>query len=94
MQGSCTTWRHHRGIFFLTLRPAPAATYLQDCPDRLVIAPDCGLKTRNWAEVIPALRNMVQAAHIMRQRLGKAPAAGAQHVHAGNGACGDRNGCC
>ncbi|MGC4044975.1 MAG: hypothetical protein QM758_14380 [Armatimonas sp.] len=29
---------------------------------RLWVNPDCGLKTRNWAEVIPALQNMVAAA--------------------------------
>ena len=35
-------------------------------PERLWINPDCGLKTRNWEEVIPALRNMVDAARILR----------------------------
>ena len=29
--------------------------------ERLWINPDCGLKTRGWQEVIPALRNMMQA---------------------------------
>ncbi|KKB63706.1 5-methyltetrahydropteroyltriglutamate--homocysteine methyltransferase [Robbsia andropogonis] len=33
---------------------------------RLWINPDCGLKTRQWAEVIPALRNMVAAAKTLR----------------------------
>ena len=32
----------------------------QHCPDRLWVNPDCGLKTRSWEQVIPALRNMVQ----------------------------------
>lgn len=37
---------------------------------RLVwVNPDCGLKTRRWEEVIPALRNMVQAAQEARARL-------------------------
>ncbi len=36
--------------------------------ERLWINPDCGLKTRQWDEVIPALRNMVNAAQIVRQR--------------------------
>jgi 5-methyltetrahydropteroyltriglutamate--homocysteine methyltransferase len=31
------------------------------------VNPDCGLKTRAWEEVIPALRNMVAAAHTLRQ---------------------------
>lgn len=34
--------------------------------DRLWVNPDCGLKTRQWAEVIPALSNMVSAAKTLR----------------------------
>ncbi|HEX8785557.1 MAG TPA: 5-methyltetrahydropteroyltriglutamate--homocysteine S-methyltransferase [Telluria sp.] len=34
---------------------------------RLWVNPDCGLKTRQWAEVIPALSNMVAAAKALRQ---------------------------
>jgi 5-methyltetrahydropteroyltriglutamate--homocysteine methyltransferase len=34
--------------------------------ERLWVNPDCGLKTRQWEEVIPALRNMVSAAEILR----------------------------
>lgn len=34
--------------------------------ERLWVNPDCGLKTRGWAEVEPALRNMVAAARRMR----------------------------
>ena len=34
--------------------------------ERLWINPDCGLKTRQWKEVIPALTNMVAAAKILR----------------------------
>jgi 5-methyltetrahydropteroyltriglutamate--homocysteine methyltransferase len=34
---------------------------------RLWINPDCGLKTRKWEEVTPALRNMVAAARKLRQ---------------------------
>jgi 5-methyltetrahydropteroyltriglutamate--homocysteine methyltransferase len=33
---------------------------------RLWVNPDCGLKTRQWAEVMPALRNMVAAAKTLR----------------------------
>lgn len=36
--------------------------------DRLWVNPDCGLKTRGWAEVEPALANMVEAAKVLRQR--------------------------
>jgi 5-methyltetrahydropteroyltriglutamate--homocysteine methyltransferase len=38
-------------------------------PDQLWVNPDCGLKTRSWTEVEPALRNLVEAAHIVRARL-------------------------
>jgi 5-methyltetrahydropteroyltriglutamate--homocysteine methyltransferase len=34
--------------------------------ERLWVNPDCGLKTRQWPEVIPALRNMVEAAKQLR----------------------------
>jgi len=34
--------------------------------DRLWVNPDCGLKTRQWSEVIPALTNMVRAAQSLR----------------------------
>ncbi|MGR8935010.1 MAG: 5-methyltetrahydropteroyltriglutamate--homocysteine S-methyltransferase [Gammaproteobacteria bacterium] len=35
--------------------------------DRLWVNPDCGLKTRRWEEVRPALRNMVEAARQLRE---------------------------
>lgn len=38
-------------------------------PQRLWVNPDCGLKTRNWEEVLPALRNMVSAAKRLRAQL-------------------------
>ncbi|GAA4003206.1 5-methyltetrahydropteroyltriglutamate--homocysteine S-methyltransferase [Comamonas faecalis] len=34
--------------------------------ERLWVNPDCGLKTRQWAEVIPALAHMVEAARELR----------------------------
>ncbi|MDI5984798.1 5-methyltetrahydropteroyltriglutamate--homocysteine S-methyltransferase [Halomonas sp. M4R5S39] len=39
-------------------------------PERLWVNPDCGLKTRGWAEVEPALANMVEAARVLRRRHG------------------------
>lgn len=36
-------------------------------PERLWVNPDCGLKTRQWAEVKPALQAMVEAATQLRQ---------------------------
>ncbi len=35
--------------------------------DRIWVNPDCGLKTRGWAEVKPALENMVAAARRLRE---------------------------
>ncbi len=43
---------------------------------RLWVNPDCGLKTRQWAEVIPALAQMVAAAKLLR-----AAAAGNSATH-------------
>lgn len=40
--------------------------------ERLWVNPDCGLKTRQWREVIPALENMVAAAKALRQKALKA----------------------
>jgi len=38
-------------------------------PDQLWVNPDCGLKTRRWEEVRPALDNMVKAARAVRAEL-------------------------
>ncbi|MBV6466466.1 MAG: 5-methyltetrahydropteroyltriglutamate--homocysteine methyltransferase [Anaerolineales bacterium] len=37
--------------------------------ERLWVNPDCGLKTRKWDEVVPALTNMVRAAQTAREQL-------------------------
>ncbi|EFN57923.1 hypothetical protein CHLNCDRAFT_141995 [Chlorella variabilis] len=39
---------------------------------RIHVNPDCGLKTRRWEEVLPSLRNMVAAAHLVRAELAAA----------------------
>jgi 5-methyltetrahydropteroyltriglutamate--homocysteine methyltransferase len=38
-------------------------------PEQVWVNPDCGLKTRGWAEVEPALRGMVEATERVRDRL-------------------------
>jgi 5-methyltetrahydropteroyltriglutamate--homocysteine methyltransferase len=48
-------------LLFAALEAIPA--------DRLWANPDCGLKTRTYAEVEPALRNLVTAAHTARQHI-------------------------
>lgn len=35
--------------------------------EQIWVNPDCGLKTRRWEEVIPALKNMVAAAKVLRE---------------------------
>lgn len=39
-------------------------------PEQIWVNPDCGLKTRGWDEVKPALINMVNAAKTIRQEIG------------------------
>jgi methionine synthase II (cobalamin-independent) len=43
-------------------------------PEQLWVNPDCGLKTRRWDEVKPALANLVEAACSLRRRLAETPA--------------------
>lgn len=40
-------------------------------PERLWVNPDCGLKTRAWPETEAALSNMVAAARILREKIGR-----------------------
>ena len=44
-------------------------------PEQIWVNPDCGLKTRAWAEIEASLRNMVQAAKQLREELVPAPRA-------------------
>ena len=51
---------------------AQVVSLMQKAAERIPAAhlwvnPDCGLKTRQWAEVIPALQHMVAAAKTLRQ---------------------------
>ena len=39
---------------------------------RLWVNPDCGLKTRNWEEVKPALENMIAASRYLSRNLSAA----------------------
>jgi 5-methyltetrahydropteroyltriglutamate--homocysteine methyltransferase len=38
-------------------------------PEQIWVNPDCGLKTRTWAEVEPSLANMVEAGRLLREEL-------------------------
>lgn len=44
-------------------------------PQQLWVNPDCGLKTRRWEEVLPALTAMVAAARALRAKVGEPVAA-------------------
>jgi 5-methyltetrahydropteroyltriglutamate--homocysteine methyltransferase len=60
-------------------RAAEIAAMLRDMAEaipaeRLWVAPDCGLKTRRYSEIEPALRNMVQAAGQLREEFAPTPA--------------------
>jgi len=37
--------------------------------ERIWVNPDCGLKTRHWEEIRPALAHVVEAAHLVRSSL-------------------------
>jgi 5-methyltetrahydropteroyltriglutamate--homocysteine methyltransferase len=38
-------------------------------PRQVWVNPDCGLKTRKWEEVKPSLKNMVEAAKALREKV-------------------------
>jgi 5-methyltetrahydropteroyltriglutamate--homocysteine methyltransferase len=50
--------------------------------ERLWVNPDCGLKTRRWEEVIPALEAMVSAAKELRAQNPKSKTAGLELAEA------------
>ncbi|WFF42211.1 5-methyltetrahydropteroyltriglutamate--homocysteine S-methyltransferase [Salinicola endophyticus] len=65
------------GVYDIHSPNIPTVTWMVDLMDkaaekipaeRLWVNPDCGLKTRGWAEVEPALANLVEAARLLRQR--------------------------
>ncbi|MEO0014239.1 MAG: hypothetical protein RLZZ535_2628 [Cyanobacteriota bacterium] len=66
------------GIYDVHSPAIPSADYLTEglrkCsqylpPEKIWVNPDCGLKTRRWSEVIPATRNLVNAAIALRQEI-------------------------
>jgi 5-methyltetrahydropteroyltriglutamate--homocysteine methyltransferase len=66
------------GVYDIHSPRVPSQTEMQDLlekaaavldVDQLWVNPDCGLKTRGWEEVEPALRNLVNAAKSMRSKL-------------------------
>jgi 5-methyltetrahydropteroyltriglutamate--homocysteine methyltransferase len=38
-------------------------------PDQIWVNPDCGLKTRNWEEVLPSLGNIAEAVRQIREEV-------------------------
>jgi 5-methyltetrahydropteroyltriglutamate--homocysteine methyltransferase len=43
-------------------------------PEQIWVNPDCGLKTRKWQEVKPALAAMIDAAKVLRKKYQQAAA--------------------
>lgn len=52
------------------IRTAIKSGVSQGDASRIWVNPDCGLKTRKWHEVVPALINMVAAAKLVRKEMG------------------------
>jgi len=66
------------GVYDIHSPRVPSTKEMQDLlhlavkrlsPDQIWVNPDCGLKTRTWQEVRPALDNMVNAARAVRAEL-------------------------
>ena len=66
------------GVYDIHSPRVPSAEEMEELTEKALQAlraeqvwvnPDCGLKTRRWKEVEPALENMVQAARRVRQRI-------------------------
>ncbi len=69
------------GVYDIHSPRAPTAAKMADLlvkatknlsADQIWVNPDCGLKTRSWAEVRPVLVNMVQAARELRAAVAQA----------------------
>jgi 5-methyltetrahydropteroyltriglutamate--homocysteine methyltransferase len=67
------------GVFDVHTPAVPSVESIETVMERAVrvfprqqfwVNPDCGLKTRKWDEVVPALKNMVQAARNLRTKYG------------------------
>lgn len=67
------------GVFDVHTPAVPSVESIETVMERAVrvfpkqqfwVNPDCGLKTRKWEEVVPALKNMVQAARNLRAKYG------------------------
>jgi 5-methyltetrahydropteroyltriglutamate--homocysteine methyltransferase len=67
------------GVYDIHSPVVPAAAFVEAkvrsflahlAPERIWVNPDCGLKTRTWAEVLPSLRAMVEAVAKVRAELG------------------------
>jgi 5-methyltetrahydropteroyltriglutamate--homocysteine methyltransferase len=67
------------GVFDVHTPAVPSVESIETVMERAVrvfprqqfwVNPDCGLKTRKWDEVVPALKNMVQAARNLRAKYG------------------------
>ncbi|MFN7162291.1 MAG: 5-methyltetrahydropteroyltriglutamate--homocysteine S-methyltransferase, partial [Fimbriimonadales bacterium] len=67
------------GVFDVHTPAIPSVESIETVMERAIrvfpneqfwVNPDCGLKTRKWDEVVPALKHMVQAARNLRAKYG------------------------
>ncbi|MDW8106979.1 MAG: 5-methyltetrahydropteroyltriglutamate--homocysteine S-methyltransferase, partial [Armatimonadota bacterium] len=65
------------GVFDVHTPAVPSVASIEAVMERAIrvipceqfwVNPDCGLKTRKWEEVVPALKNMMQAVQNLRAR--------------------------
>lgn len=62
---------HSPAVLSLDAAVAKLRTFVRHLgPDQLWVNPDCGLKTRDWPEVLASLRNLVAAAKKVREEVG------------------------
>lgn len=69
------------GVYDIHSPVVPTAAFVEEklrsflqhlAPERIWVNPDCGLKTRTWAEVLPSLQAMVAAVMRLREELAAA----------------------
>ncbi|QDT99422.1 5-methyltetrahydropteroyltriglutamate--homocysteine S-methyltransferase [Gimesia aquarii] len=69
------------GVYDIHSPRVPTVKWMEDLlekaldvlePQQIWVNPDCGLKTRKWEEVEPSLKNMVEAAKSLREKVATA----------------------
>lgn len=66
---TCDAWLCSVEFMVEKLQSYMDSKILNSKSEHIWVNPDCGLKTRDWKEVIPSLENMVKAAATMRSKV-------------------------